>query len=74
MVKTFVFDPNGPSIDMVNHDGWQTTVVGCGVVVVDVEAKLLLFADEEPGDFVELCPLALCFDVDERLLVCSLES
>ena len=60
---------------MVNHDGWQTTVVDCGVVV-DVEAKLLLLAfdeDEDPGDFVEL-PLALCFDVDERLLVCSLES
>ena len=57
IVKTLVLEPNAPSIDIVSHDGWQTTELDEAATACEPVA---LFEDT-PGDLLVDEPVA-CLD------------
>ena len=59
IVKTFVLEPKAPSIDIVNHEGWQTTVLLFDGWVATVCTLVA------PGDLVADEP-CVCFDVLQK--------
>ena len=58
MVKTLVLEPNAPSIDIVSHDGWQTTELD----EVGVSELFTMFDEAAPGDLVVVDEPGACLD------------